>query len=102
MVEGRRLGYHRARSHHLVEVDDCPIAAPVVAAHVDTARAWVAALRAVPDRVTIAAAPGGVVLTGAGATRPGPRDVDATEQLLGRTASVRGAVLAGGGPRPRA
>ncbi len=99
VAEGRRLGYHRARSHRLVEIDDCPIADAAVAAHVGTARAWVAALRAVPERVTIAAAPGGVVLTGAGAARPGPRDVDATEALLARTPAVRGAVLAGGGTR---
>ena len=99
VAEGRRLGYHRARSHRLVEIDDCPIADAVVAAHVGSARAWVAALRAVPERVTIAAAPGGVVLTGTGPARPGPRDVEVTEELLARTASVRGAVLAGGGTR---
>jgi tRNA/tmRNA/rRNA uracil-C5-methylase (TrmA/RlmC/RlmD family) len=46
VVEGRRAGYHRARSHALVEVRDCPIADETVAAHLADARAWVAAVRA--------------------------------------------------------
>ncbi|HJQ84040.1 MAG TPA: class I SAM-dependent RNA methyltransferase, partial [Candidatus Binatia bacterium] len=44
-VEGRRIGYRRARSHALVEVADCPIAAPVLAAQLAPVRAWVASLR---------------------------------------------------------
>ncbi len=99
VAEGRRLGYHRARSHTLVDVDDCPIADAVVAAHLDTARAWVEGLRAPVTRVTIAAAAGGVVLVAALLRAPGPVDVAATERALATHASVRGAVLAGGGTR---
>jgi 23S rRNA (uracil1939-C5)-methyltransferase len=98
-VEGRRLGYHRARSHTLVEIDACPIAAPAVDAHIAAARRWVERLRAVPERVGIAATAGGVVLTAMGGVRPGAADVRATETLLAEEATVRGAVLTGGGAR---
>jgi 23S rRNA (uracil1939-C5)-methyltransferase len=93
VAEGRRLGYHRARSHVLEEVDACPIAAPVVAAHLGVARAWIATLRTAVERVTIAEAPGGVVLVAALRRAPTPTDVAATESLLATHASVRGAVL---------
>jgi 23S rRNA (uracil1939-C5)-methyltransferase len=99
VAEGRRLGFHRARSHALVEVDACPIAAPVVSAHLATARAWAAALRAPLRRVTVSAAPGGVVLVAATDAAPGARDLRVTEELLLRHAAVRGAVLRGGGAR---
>ena len=99
VAEGRRLGYHRARSHALLEVDACPIAEPVVSAHLATARAWAAALRVPLRRVTVAAAPGGVVLVAATDAAPGERDVRATEDLLVREPAVRGAVLRGGGAR---
>lgn len=91
-VDGRRLGYRAARSHELVEVDDCLLADPALVAHLPAARQWVAALRAVPERVTLAAAPGGVVLHAEGRRSPGPADVRATETLLVATATVRGAV----------
>src|SRR5206468_541696 len=72
-VEGRRAGYRRARSHDLVEIADCPLADPVVSAHLEAARAWVAALRVPLRRVTLNAAPGGVAL---GAFAPGARVLD--------------------------
>jgi 23S rRNA (uracil1939-C5)-methyltransferase len=98
-VEGRRLGYHRARSHMLLEVDACPIAAPELSAHLDVARAWVAALRVPLRRVTISVAPGGVALSALATGRPGDVDRTATERLLRDTASVRGAIVSGGGVR---
>jgi 23S rRNA (uracil1939-C5)-methyltransferase len=99
VAEGRRAGYHRARSHALVEVGDCPIADPVVTGHLDVARAWLAALRVPLERVTIAAAPGGVVLAGGARVRPGPADARASDAVLAGTASVRGIVVTGGGER---
>src|SRR5438445_788267 len=98
-VEGRRAGYRRARSHDLVEIADCPLADPVVSAHLEAARAWVAALRVPLRRVTRSAAPGGVVLAASATARPGPADLDASEALLARTAGVRGTVVAGAGAR---
>jgi len=101
VVEGRRAGYHRARSHRLVEVDDCPIADPVLSAHLDCARRWVGALRVPLRRVSLAVAPGGVVLTAVTASAPGARDAEATEALLARAPTVRGAVLADPAGRSR-
>jgi len=98
-LEGRLLGFRRARSHSLVAIDDCSIADPALVAHLDVARDWVAALRTVPDRVTLARAAGGVVLVADIRRRPASADVTATETLLARHASVRGAVLAGTGAR---
>ncbi|HZP42245.1 MAG TPA: methyltransferase domain-containing protein, partial [Candidatus Binatia bacterium] len=95
VVEGRRAGYHRARSHRLLEIAACPIAEPAISAHLPAARAWIAALRAPVARVAVVAVPGGVAFAGVARARPGPADRAASEDLLARTASVRGVVLAG-------
>jgi 23S rRNA (uracil1939-C5)-methyltransferase len=92
-AEGRRLGYQRARSHVLEEVAACPIATAAVGDHLATARDWAARLRTAPERITIAEAPGGVVLVGTLGGPPAPPDVAATESLLAAQATVRGAVL---------
>src|SRR5205823_6580605 len=94
-VEGRRVGYRRARSHDLLEITDCPLAEPFVSAHLAAARAWVAALRVPLRRVTVSAAAGGVVLAASATARPGPADLDASEALLARAAGVRGTVVTG-------
>ncbi len=94
VVEGRRAGYHRARSHHLLEVEDCPIADPVLSAHLDAARDWVGALRVPLRRVSLAVAPGGVVLKAIASALPGTHDLEVTTELLARMPTVRGAVLA--------
>ena len=94
VVEGRRAGYHRARSHRLLEVEDCPIADPVLSTHLDAARDWVGALRVPLRRVSLAVAPGGVVLTAIASALPGTHDLEVTTELLARMPTVRGAVLA--------
>ena len=94
VVEGRRAGYHRARSHRLLEVEDCPIADPVLSTHLDAARDWVGALRVPLRRVSLAVAPGGVVLTAIASALPGTHDLDVTTELLARMPTVRGAGLA--------
>jgi 23S rRNA (uracil1939-C5)-methyltransferase len=96
VADGRRLGFHRARSHALVEIDECAIADPVLVAHLEVARGWAAAVRGAPSRVTLASAPDGVVLAATLRTHPSEIDADATAELLARTPSVRGAVLTGG------
>jgi len=99
VVEGRRAGYHRARSHALVEITGCPIADPAISAHLDAAREWLEELRVPLRRITVLAAPGGVVLAGLAARRPGARDHAASEAILAHRATVRGTVLVGGGER---
>jgi 23S rRNA (uracil1939-C5)-methyltransferase len=99
LADGRRLGFRRARSHALAEIDECAIADPVLVAHLGVARAWAAAVRTAPLRVTLAAAPGGVVLAATLRARPSELDVVATEDILAGASTVRGAVLTGGGER---
>lgn len=93
VVEGRRLGYHRVRSHHLVEVAACPIADPVIGHHLSSAREWVRRLRSALSRLTITAVPGGVVFTGEATRPPRPTDEDATAAFLARHPTIRGALL---------
>lgn len=92
-VDGRRAGLLRARSHALVEVAACPIADPAVSGHLAAARDWLARLRVPLRRLTVAAAPGGVVLVGVAAAPPGPTDETASVALLRTTPGVRGTVL---------
>jgi 23S rRNA (uracil1939-C5)-methyltransferase len=99
VAEGRRLGYHRAGTHVLEEVRGCPIAVPAVDAHIEVARRWAVRLRTAPVRVTIADAPGGVVLVAVLGAPPVPPDVDATASLLVAEPSVRGAILRHGDAR---
>src|SRR5262249_18699648 len=99
VVEGQRAGYHLARSHRLLEIDECPIADPAVVTHLDAVRRWIASLRAPLRRVTIAAAPGGVAVSAIAGARPGAADRAASESALSPTAGLRGIVLSGGGER---
>jgi len=98
-VEGRRVGYRGARSHRLVAIDGCAIADPALSAHLEVVRGWVGALRTPPERVELAVAPGGVALVAHGRAAPAAADHDTTARLLRDVASVRGAVLLGGGTR---
>lgn len=98
-LEDGRLGYRRARSHALVEIDDCPIASSALTAHLSVARRWATALRCAPERITIAAAPDGVVLVASTRMRPGTSDRTGSEAVLVAEPGVRGIVLAGGGMR---
>ena len=68
-------------------------------AHLGVARAWAAAVRTAPLRVTLACAPGGVVLAATLRTRPSRGRRRRHRGRLGGHASVRGAILAGGAER---
>ena len=41
----KRLGFYRALSHELIEIDSCPIADPQVDRHLSVAREWIKGLR---------------------------------------------------------
>jgi len=98
-VEGRTLGYRAARSHRLVPIDACPIAAPAIDAALPAARALVEALRMPLTRLGLSATPGGVALVAVGPRPPGAADEDACAALLARLPALRGVVLRGGGQR---
>ncbi len=98
VAEGRRLGLQRLRSRELVEIDQCAIADPMLEATLGAARSWAGALRSAPARVTLARAPGGIVLLAAlGAVTPA--DLATTERLLVNDARLRGAILTARGIR---
>jgi 23S rRNA (uracil1939-C5)-methyltransferase len=98
-VHGRRLGYHRARSHELVEIDACPIAAPSVSDAVPLLAAWIAGDAPPLASVTVAAAPGGVVLVAELRDLPDDATVARCEAWRAAAGSVRGLVLRSGPAR---
>src|SRR5262245_14672725 len=83
IVEGRRVGYQRARSHTLVEVDACPLADPVVSAHLAAARELAAVVRVPLERIAVVAAPAGGVLVATATGTPAAHDRAAVRALLG-------------------
>jgi len=99
VVEGRRAGYHRARSHRLLEIDGCPIADPAIVRHLESVRRWIGSTRTALRRVTIAVAPGGVAVGAVAATRPADGDRAACERALAADGGLRGFVLVGGRSR---
>ena len=98
-IEGRRLGYRRARSRALVEVDECDIVAPAITEHLRVARAWIDAIARPLARLEITTAPHGVVFVASGPQRPAAADRLATERVQARVPTLQGAVLTGRGKR---
>ena len=96
---GRRLGYHGRGSHRLVAIDDCLIAEPILVTHLPVARQWLAELRTVPRRVTLAVGHRGVVIHGHGGPAPSDDDDQTSARLLARSPTVQGVILSGGGQR---
>lgn len=92
-VEGRRLGYRRLRSHELVEVTACPIAADAVSAHIPAAAAWIARDAPRLTSLTIAAAPRGVVLVGEVVGPPSDAEREAVKAWRTSQPEVQGIVL---------
>jgi 23S rRNA (uracil1939-C5)-methyltransferase len=92
-IHERRLGYHRARSHALVEVDACPIAAEPVSAAIPLAAAWVASDAPPLTSLTIAAAPRGVVLVGEMAEPPSAEMCARAEAWRAARPEMQGLVL---------
>jgi 23S rRNA (uracil1939-C5)-methyltransferase len=74
--QGRRrvaLGYHRRRSLDLVEIEECPVLLPEIAARLSALRAIAAALPAPEVRLTVLATPSGLdVAAAAGRGRLAP------------------------------
>jgi len=98
-VQDGKLGYRQARSHALVPVSACPIAADPVSAAIAPAAEWLAADAPPVDNLTIAAAPDGVVLVAVLAGAPDDATRARAEAWLGRTPGVQGIVLRARGVR---
>jgi 23S rRNA (uracil1939-C5)-methyltransferase len=92
-VQARRLGYFAARSHELVEITGCPIAATPVTAFVAVAAAWVADGAPALVTLTIAAAPRGVVVVADTVTPVTDAEREAAKAWRQRTPVVQGLVL---------
>lgn len=98
-VHDRVLGYHRARSHDVIPVTACPIAAPSVDAAIPLVAAWVREDAPELVSVTVAAGPRGVVLV-ADAAAPPDDAVRARASAWRRaTPAVQGLVLRTGRTR---
>jgi 23S rRNA (uracil1939-C5)-methyltransferase len=98
-VQDRRLGYHRARSHDLVEVAACPIAVDAVSAAIPMAAAWVAAGVPRLTTLTIAAGPRGVVLVGQTTEAPSDDTRERVKAWRSDNSGVQGLVLRAGRAR---
>jgi 23S rRNA (uracil1939-C5)-methyltransferase len=103
-VDGRQLGFYRAESHALVEIDACPIAAEPLERALGAARRWLAATTTTVRRLALVAAeqrPGVVLVANAEgpfavADDPVTRGFLADAVRAGvAAASVRGVVVFG-------
>lgn len=100
-VQDRRLGFYRAESHELVEIDACLIAAPPADEGLGAARRWLASVETRILRLSLVASEeGGAVVLVANAEgrfvpSDGPRNLD----IIARAADtgVRGVVMYGKG-----
>jgi 23S rRNA (uracil1939-C5)-methyltransferase len=81
------LGYHRRKSHDLVDIAECPVLLPAIVAKLPALRAIAAAMAAPEVRLTVLAARTGLdVAAEAGGHRPGRAAV----AEIGRIATERG------------
>jgi 23S rRNA (uracil1939-C5)-methyltransferase len=81
------LGYHRRKSHALIDVEECPVLRPEIAGKLPALRAIALALAGAEARFTVLSTPAGLdVAVEAGGARPGR----ATIAELGRIAAERG------------
>ncbi len=102
-VQDRRLGFYRAESHELVEIDACLIADPAAGAGLAAARRWLATVDTRIRRLALAASEdGGALVLAANAEGPfmqsdGPRNLDVVARAA--DTGVRGVVMYGKGWR---
>jgi 23S rRNA (uracil1939-C5)-methyltransferase len=94
-----RVGFLRARSHRVVEVDSCPVVEPALAAALAPARRLVQLLRTpvVECEVTARGELPGVALVLGAVGPPARQDRARVERFLAETPEVAGVVLAGRG-----
>ncbi|HEX9446260.1 MAG TPA: 23S rRNA (uracil(1939)-C(5))-methyltransferase RlmD [Candidatus Binatia bacterium] len=93
----KRIGYHRAFSHELIEVESCLIATPEADRRLGAAGAWAAGLKSTIVEVEIVEsdAGGAVVLVGKVDGAISPVDDAANARFLAAHTDVQGLVLFG-------
>ncbi|MEK7210183.1 MAG: 23S rRNA (uracil(1939)-C(5))-methyltransferase RlmD, partial [Candidatus Binatota bacterium] len=101
-VDGRkRLGFHRAFSHELIEIDSCLIAEPAVERQLSHAREWLKRLTTRIRHIEMVAsnADGAVVLVGKAEGGFAPEDDLASSRFLADHEGIGGLILFGRGWR---
>jgi 23S rRNA (uracil1939-C5)-methyltransferase len=93
--QAKRIGFFRASSHDLVEINNCPIAADVLNQAIDGLRNWISALDTTVEHVELVTGdePNEVVAVGRVSGPFVPRDDSACERLLDPASGINGLVL---------
>jgi 23S rRNA (uracil1939-C5)-methyltransferase len=91
----RQLGFFRSRSHQLVEIDHCEIAAPRVNTAVGRVRRWLETSNGVFSALEIVAGDGEheIVLIATAGGSPRPRNSAQLAELLNGSGSLSGVIL---------
>ncbi|MBI3799671.1 MAG: 23S rRNA (uracil(1939)-C(5))-methyltransferase RlmD [Deltaproteobacteria bacterium] len=99
--DNTQLGFSQARSHELVEIDSCSIAAASVAAGLSVARAWLSALHTPVRHVELLTneLTGGLILVGESEDVLYKEDTSVCADFLQASPSVTGLALCGRGWR---
>lgn len=97
----KRLGFHRALTHELIEIDSCLIAAPAADRSIQLARDWAGRLRSTVRHVEIVAGDNGeqIVLVGKLDGALASEDDATCKHFLESNAAIQGLVLFGRGFR---
>ncbi|OGQ83659.1 MAG: 23S rRNA (uracil-5-)-methyltransferase RumA, partial [Deltaproteobacteria bacterium RIFCSPLOWO2_12_FULL_60_19] len=97
----KKLGFHRASTHELIEIDSCIIATPVADRSIARARDWAGRLRSTVRHIEIVAGDDGeqVVLVGKLDGSLALEDDTACKRFLESNAAIQGLVLFGRGFR---
>lgn len=96
-----RLGFYRALSHDLIEIESCPISDPEVERRIEGAREWAQGLKTAIRHVEISSGDeqGEVVLAAKAQGPFAPEDDGASRSFLEAHGEIRGLILFGGGWR---
>ena len=99
--DDKRLGFHRALTHELIEIDSCIIAAPLVDRCIAQARDWAGKLKSTVRHVEIVASDDGdgVVLVGKLDGAPAAEDDATSRRFLESNPPIQALVLFGRGFR---
>ncbi|MFQ5541493.1 MAG: 23S rRNA (uracil(1939)-C(5))-methyltransferase RlmD, partial [Candidatus Binatia bacterium] len=95
----KRLGFYRASSHDLIEIESCLVADPQVDRHLGVARKWITGLRTELQQVEMIVGDGEeqIVVVGRAKGRFSPEDDPLCSTLVAGHKEIRGIILSGPG-----